>query len=178
MWGFQSAALVGAPNPNILHSKVTYRGFEWLWKKTASSDFLLLSLCPWPFCFALRMKARCLLLSSDHSLKYHYYHIGRHGLKMHFLPCHQLSKMKNKSIFSFWVRQSQNGRWVIAKALSPCLLTNTVPCMEALFISEALCDYLTISTLGILCCNKCFLCQWLLIGLDKQSKFPTRWSVI
>lgn len=128
----------------------------------------------------LTMKARCSLPFSDHSLKYHHYFIGRHDLKMHFLPCHQLSKTKNKmkSTFILWVRQPQNGRRIIAKTLSPCLLTNTAPCMEALFISEVLCDYLTISTVGILCWNKCFLCQWLLIGLDRQSKSPNRWSVI
>lgn len=129
-------------------------------------------------CFALRMKARYLIPSSDHSLKYHHYHIGRHYLKIYFLPCYQLSKMKNKSTFILWIRQSQNGRWVIAKAFSPCLLTNTVSCMKALFISKGLSDYLTISTPAILCWNKCFLCQRLQIGLDRQSKSPTRWSVI
>lgn len=123
----------------------------------------------------LTMKTRCLLPFSDHSLKYHHYFIGRHDLKMYFIPCHQLTKTKNKmkSTFMLWVRQSQNGRRVIAKALSPRLLRNTVPCMEALFISEGLCDYLTISTVGILCWNSVFSASDSWLALTGNQSLPT-----
>lgn len=167
---------------NVLHSKVTLF-FNADWRKLPAVTFFHAHSVHDLFAlFVIKMNVYFLLLAIY--LNYHHYLLGKPDLKCIFCPGFNCirPRITQRSIFSLLGEQSQNCGWVKSNLSMYIfwsqLLTATVPCMEAVFISEGLCDYLTMSTLGILCWNKCFLCRWLLIGLDRQSKFPTRWSII
>lgn len=173
MWSLQSGALVGAPKCKYSPLKGDLPFFQCLLTKTASSDFLLRSLCPWRFCFAYNEdKMFTSFFWSFFKVSPLFYWQTWFKNAFYTLPSTK-TKNKMKSTFILWVRQSQNGRRVIAKALSPRLLRNTVPCMEALFISEGLCDYLTISTVGILCWNSVFSASDSWLALTGNQSLPT-----
>lgn len=96
-------------NANVLHAKVTLF-FNADWRELpAMTSLHVHSVHDLSPLLTMKTDVYCLLLIIHYN--YHHYFLGKLHLKMHFLPCLQLSKTKNKTKVHFQPFKKAVSEW-------------------------------------------------------------------